>query len=90
MESELRSALLATANAYADAARCGITTVSRRVKNNAGFFKGLEDPSKSFTARTYDEVMEWFARHWPAGKPLPSSLMKWMADTGYQLTAVSA
>lgn len=90
MENELRNALLATAHAYASAAGCGITTVSRRVKNNAGFFKGIADPSKSFTARTYDEVMEWFATNWPSGKPLPSSLMRWMAETEYQFTAVSA
>ncbi len=90
MENELRKALLTTAQAYAGAAECGITTVSRRVKNNAGFFKGIEDPKKSFTARTYDEVMEWFAGNWPAGKPLPLSVMRWAAETGYEITVLSA
>lgn len=80
MESELRNTLLSTAAAYSAAAGCGITTVSRRVKNNAGFFKGISDPSRSFTARTYDEVMRWFSQNWPEGTEKPFELLKWVRE----------
>lgn len=90
MEAELRNILLSTANAYATAADCGITTVARRVKNNAGFFKGIANPSKSFTARTFDEVMRWFAKNWPDGKERPFELMKFMRESGDRKLRVSA
>jgi hypothetical protein len=80
MENELRNTLLSTAAAYASAADCGITTVARRVKNNAGFFKGIRDPKKSFTARTFDEVMRWFNCNWPNGKEKPFELLKWARE----------
>lgn len=80
MENELRTTLLSTADAYAVAAGCGITTVARRVKNNAGFFKGIRDPQKSFTARTFDEVMRWFSGNWPEGKEKPFELLKWARE----------
>jgi hypothetical protein len=87
MENQLRTTLLATAGAYSSAEGCGITTVSRRTKNDAAFFGRIADPEKSFTARTFDEVMGWFASNWPAGKQMPLELMLWMSETGYQQKA---
>jgi hypothetical protein len=84
MENELRKNLLETASAFAQAAGCAVSTVSRRSTKDPNFFARLEDPTKSFTARTYDMVMRWCADHWPEGKHLPPALMHWMADTAYQ------
>lgn len=84
MENDLRQSLLATARTYGELTECAMSTVSRRVKNNASFFSGIADPSKSFTARTYDEVMRWFADNWPDGAQIPLDLMKWMVATEYQ------
>lgn len=89
MEAELRNILLSTARAYAAVEDCGITTVARRVKNNAGFFKGIADPTKSFTARTYDEVMRWFAKNWPEGKERPFELLKWIRESDERLLKVT-
>lgn len=84
MENDLRQSLLSTARIYGDLTDCAMSTVSRRVKNNASFFSGIADPSKSFTARTYDEVMRWFADNWPEGAQVPLDLMKWMVAAEYQ------
>lgn len=84
MEKELRKTLMETAVAFAKASDCAVSTVSRRVKNDPNFFSRLSDPTKSFTARTFDEVMRWCADNWPEGKQLPLGLMKWMAETGHQ------
>ncbi|KQT03188.1 MULTISPECIES: hypothetical protein [unclassified Rhizobium] len=89
MENELRKILLTTASEFASVERCAISTVSRRVKNDATFFTRIADKSKSFTARTFDEVMLWFAENWPADQQRPLDLMKWMADVGFR-PAVSA
>lgn len=77
MENELRTILLETAQTYASAQSCAMSTVSRRCRNDSGFFARITDPTKSFTARTFDEVMEWFDTNWPAGKERPYSLLKW-------------
>ena len=89
MEKVLRQSLLNTATVYAEASGCAISTVSRRVKNNAAFFKDIADPSKSFTARTYDDVMRWFARNWPEGKERPFELLMWIRESGQRRLKVS-
>ncbi|MBY3382184.1 hypothetical protein [Rhizobium laguerreae] len=89
MENELRFTLLETASTFAKACGCALSTVSRRVKNDAAFFSRIKDTSKTFTARTFDEVMLWFAENWPAGKQMPLGLMKWMAETGYQRAEIA-
>jgi len=81
MENELRAILLETAHAYAAADACAMSTISRRCRNDSGFFARITDPSKSFTVRTYDEVMGWFVVHWPEGKSKPFCLLKWSEET---------
>lgn len=81
MENELRTILLETAQAYASAENCAISTVSRRCRNDSGFFSRLTDPTKSFTARTFDEVMAWFNANWPDQKPKPFCLIKRAVET---------
>jgi hypothetical protein len=83
MENELRKILLETAASFAKASDCAVSTVSRRAKNDPNFFARMEDTSKTFTARTFDEVMRWCADNWPEGKQLPLALMKWIDETGY-------
>ncbi|BCB21163.1 hypothetical protein OCUBac02_40570 [Bosea sp. ANAM02] len=74
MENEFRSHLLAVAALYASAAGCALSTVSRRCRNDSSFFERIADPAKSFTARTYDEVVTWFEMNWPEGAPKPPPL----------------
>lgn len=76
MEAELRRSLRAVANAFAEANGCALSTVSRRCRNDSGFFHRLADPSKSFTARTFDEVMQWFSTNWPDGSEWPGVIAR--------------
>jgi hypothetical protein len=71
MENELRSHLLAIAARYASAASCALSTVSRRCRNDSSFFERIADARKSFTVRTYDEVIAWFDENWPEGAAKP-------------------
>lgn len=72
MEYELRQKLLATAAAYGRAFDIGLSSVARRCRNDSGFFRRIADPSKSFTARTFDEVMQWFSDNWPVNAAWPA------------------
>lgn len=85
MENLLRTTLIETATAFAKASDCALSSVGRRIKNDSGFFDRVADPTRSFTARTFDEVMRWCADNWPNGKQMPFGLMKWAADTGYEI-----
>lgn len=78
MENELRSILLTTAEAYASAANCALSTVSRRCRSENGFFARIAKPENSFTARTFDEVMIWFATNWPEDADLPAHLRRYV------------
>lgn len=71
MENELRSHLLAIAALYASSAKCALSTVSRRCRNDSSFFERIADPTKSFTVKTYDEVITWFDENWPEGAAKP-------------------
>ncbi|MBX9455877.1 MAG: hypothetical protein KL863_07530 [Rhizobium sp.] len=84
MENELRSVLVNLAKLYADAVHCGLSTVSRRAKNDAAFFKRIGQKENTFTLRTYDEVMTWFASNWPTGRQIPLELLQWMSETGFE------
>jgi hypothetical protein len=84
MENQLRKILLDTASAFALANSCAVSGVARLVKGDPNFFKRLNDTSKTFTARTFDEVMGKLASNWPTGKPMPLDLLRWMAETDYQ------
>jgi hypothetical protein len=81
MESELRSNLIAVATAFAHAEQCGLSTVSRRCRNDSGFFHRLFDETKSFTVRTFDDVLQWFSDNWPPGTEWPASIARPSAPT---------
>lgn len=78
MEHELRSLLITTAEAYASAAQCAVSTVSRRCRGEPGFFKRIAEPGNSFTMRSFDETMVWFAANWPDGVDLPAHLRRYV------------
>lgn len=52
-----------------------ISTVSQRAAGDWRFFDRIVD-GKSFTARTYDRVMEWFAQNWPSDAPWPEGVRR--------------
>ena len=71
MENDLRSSLIAVAEAFAAAEGCALSTVSRRCRNDSAFFRRIADVGKSFTLRTFDEVMQWFSDNWPGDADWP-------------------
>lgn len=74
MESQLRHIRLSIAARYARDAGCALSTVSRRCRNDSAFFDRISDRSKSFTVKTFDEVLAWFNANWPEGKAKPGAL----------------
>lgn len=73
MENELRQNMLALCARYMGATGCGITTLGKNVRGEGVFFQRLESGS-GFTAKTYDEVVRWFADNWPGGAEWPADL----------------
>lgn len=76
MEQELADNLKACATAYAAAREFELSTLGRIVCGDSGFFIRLDDPNRTFTARKYDEVMGWFAQHWPEGVRWPKGVKR--------------
>ncbi|MGR7993874.1 hypothetical protein [Xanthobacter sp. ZOL 2024] len=75
MENELRYDLRSCAEAYAEARNIKISTVGRLAAGDWRFFDRIVE-GKSFTARTYDEVMGWFAVNWPEDIPWPNDIRR--------------
>ncbi|GLI23458.1 hypothetical protein GGQ86_003007 [Xanthobacter flavus] len=73
MEHELRAHLRACAEAYATATGRKLTTVAKLAAGDWRFFDRIAD-GKTFTARTYDEIMRWFSTNWPEGTPWPRNV----------------
>jgi hypothetical protein len=77
MEQELKEHLLALARGYA-AARgdLALSTVGRLAADDWRFFERVQDDEKTFTARKYDEIIEWFSANWPDGAQWPSDVRR--------------
>lgn len=75
MENELRTDLRTCAESYALARGLEMSTVGRRAAGDWRFFDRITE-GKSFTARTYDNVMRWFASNWPPGHPWPKGVRR--------------
>jgi hypothetical protein len=73
MENDLRRHLLTCAAAFEAATDRKTSTVARLATGDWRFFDRIGDGA-SFTARKYDEIMDWFAANWPAGLIWPSDV----------------
>jgi hypothetical protein len=74
MENELRTNLLSCAGIYAEAKGIGLPTLARLSAGDWRFFDRLNQDDKTFTARKYDEVIQWFSDNWPADTDWPAKL----------------
>lgn len=75
MEAELRSNLLALAQAYAAARKLNIATVAQRALGDWRFFERLEESERaSFTIRKYDIAVRWFSEQWPEDAAWPAEI----------------
>jgi hypothetical protein len=73
MEAELRSHLIRCAHAYAALRRLELVTVGRLAAGDWRFFERIEGGA-GFTARKYDETIQWFSENWPEGEGWPSDV----------------
>lgn len=74
MENELRSNLLNCASAFAGAKEISLSTLGRLAAGDWRFFDNLTKDDKTFTARKYDEVLQWFSANWPENTDWPGGL----------------
>ena len=81
MEKALSSHLLQLATAYGAAHSLGESTVGRLCAADGRFFSRIRDGS-TFTIKKYDEVIEWFSAHWPAGADWPEGIQRPMTEAG--------
>lgn len=65
MEQELKTNLRVLAEQYVGAKGTSLATVGRLAAGDWRFFDRVADDEKSFTARKYDEVIQWFSDNWP-------------------------
>lgn len=72
MENELRRNLLNCAAVFCAQRDIGLSTLGRLAAGDWRFFDRLSDDDRTFTARKYDEVVQWFSDNWPDGATWPS------------------
>jgi hypothetical protein len=76
MEHDLKRHLLSCATAFAHKRNVKLTTLGRMAANDSPFFTRLADARTSFTARKYDEIIQWFSDHWPADLDWPEGVAR--------------
>lgn len=76
MEQTLKDNLITCAVAFADKKGIALSTLGRIAANDSPFFDRLRDGRKTFTARKYDEIMEWFSCNWPEDLDWPKAIVR--------------
>jgi hypothetical protein len=72
MEAELRNNLIKCAERFAAAEGYQMGRVGRMAAGDSTFFQRIH--RNSFTVRTYDRTMLWFARNWPDDAEWPDDV----------------
>lgn len=76
MENDLKQHLMSCATAFAEKRNMKLTTLGRKAANDSPFFTRLMESRTSFTARKYDEIIQWFSDHWPADLDWPAAVVR--------------
>jgi hypothetical protein len=76
MEEELRQNLTQCAAAFMAKRDISPSTVGRLAAGDWRFFERLGESRKTFTARKYDEIIQWFSDNWPAEAAWPSGVAR--------------
>lgn len=71
MAEALTKHLVRLADAYVAERGVTMKTLGVYAAHEALFFERIADGSTSFSARKYDEIVAWFAYHWPPGLSWP-------------------
>lgn len=70
--------LLTVATRYSEITNLALATVATRAGNDGGLFRRL-NAGGTITVRRWEEVMRWFALHWPDGSDYPAELQPYAA-----------
>jgi len=73
METQLANNLISLASAYGALRQIGETTVGRHCAADGRFFSRIRE-GKTFTAKKYDEVVDWFSENWPDKSNWPAEV----------------
>lgn len=76
MENDLKQHLMSCATAFAEKRNMKLTTLGRKAANDSPFFTRLMESRTSFTARKYDEIIQWFSDHWPPDLDWPDAVVR--------------
>ena len=76
MEEELRQNLNRCLAAFMAERDIGVATAGRLAAGDWRFFDRLGEQGKTFTARKYDEVIEWFSANWPPNAVWPDGVAR--------------
>lgn len=74
MEQELANHLLSLSERFCASRGLAETTVGRLCAADGKFLVGIRRGERTFTAKKYDEVIDWFARNWPDDASWPESV----------------
>jgi len=76
MEDQLRRNLNRCAAAFRRERDIGSATLGRLAAGDWRFFDRLGEEGKTFTARKYDEIIQWFSDNWPANAVWPDGVAR--------------
>lgn len=74
MEKELANNLLTLSDRYCASRDVAETTLGRLCAADGKFLVGIRRGGRTFTAKKYDEVVEWFAGNWPPDAEWPAQV----------------
>lgn len=74
MEQVLRTHLATLAKAFEAATGVTPASVGQSALKDNTFFPRVLDEGAGFTIKTFDRVVEWFAKHWPADLAWPDGI----------------
>jgi hypothetical protein len=67
----LRQNIVVLSKAFAKARGIKLSTLSRLIRGDMYFLRDYSSGKISVTIKKYDEIIEYFVKHWPANTPMP-------------------
>ena len=76
LETKLRESLRMLVEAYCEAKSCKPSRIGRIALHDDKWIGKVLDPESgfNFSVRSYDTVLAWLSRHWPANAPWPKGV----------------
>lgn len=72
---DYREEMLTLARLYSERTKRSLARIGTLVHNQGAFFNKLED-GKTVTVETYQKVLRWFSKNWPADLEWPAEIAR--------------